>query len=155
MQITIRQATEDDFAAILSLTKELADFQKTPERVTNTVEQMNAEKAYFSCFVAQTADQEIVGMASYFFAYYSWVGKSLYLDDLYVKQSCRGQKVGSRLLEQIFDVARKENCKRVRWLVSSWNTAAIDLYRKCGATIYADEFTCDVDGKGIREFKLR
>ena len=115
MNTTIRKAVEEDFAAILSLVKELAVFQKSPEKVTNTVEQMKEEKDFFRCFVAENEQKEIVGMASYSFVYYTWVGKSFYLDDLYVNESCRGQKIGSELLKKIFEVAKNENCKRVRW----------------------------------------
>src|SRR5215471_10402538 len=102
MSITIRKATEKDFPAMLDLVKGLATFQKTPEKVTNTVEQMQEEKSLFECFVAENEHNEIVGMASYSFIYYTWVGKSLYLDDLYVNESYRGQKIGSQLLNKIF-----------------------------------------------------
>jgi len=78
MNINIRIATEDDFPSILLLIKELAAFEKAPEKVTNSVEQMKKEKELFRCFVAETESKEIVGMALYFFAYYTWVGKSLY-----------------------------------------------------------------------------
>src|SRR6476659_3789082 len=121
MSITIRKATQLDFASLFTLILELAHFQGTPERVVNTIEQMKNEKDFFHCFVAETDEKEIVGMALYFFSYYTWVGKSIYLDDLYVKETYRGQKIGSRLLEKIFEEAQKQNCKRVRWLVSEWN----------------------------------
>src|SRR3954466_11885361 len=135
MNITIRKATEDDFAAILSLIKDLAVFQNSSEKVLNSVDQMVEEKNLFQCFVAESDQQEIVGIASYFFAYYTWVGKSLYLDDLYVKESCRGQKIGSELLKKIFEVAKTANCKRVRWQVSEWNKPALQFYKNCGAEI--------------------
>src|SRR5690348_9075507 len=135
MSVTIRKATEKDFPAILDLVKGLAIFQNSIERVTNTIEQMLEEKNWFNCFVAESENKEIVGIASYSFIYYTWVGKSLYLDDLYVKESCRGQKIGSELLKKIFEVAKTENCKRIRWQVSDWNTNAIEFYRKIGADI--------------------
>jgi GNAT superfamily N-acetyltransferase len=64
-------------------------------------------------------------MALYFFAYFTWMGKSLYLDDLYVKESFRGNKIGSNLLKEIFEFAKQEKCKRVRWQVLNWNKPAI------------------------------
>jgi GNAT superfamily N-acetyltransferase len=154
MNTAIRKAVEEDFAAILSLVRELATFQKSLEKVINTIEQMKEEKHLFQCYVAENEQKEIVGMASYFFAYYTWVGKSLYLDDLYVKESCRGQKTGSLLLRQIFEIAKNENCKRVRWQVSNWNKSAIEFYEKCGAALYDEYCICDFDEKGIREFKI-
>ncbi len=154
MNTTIRKAVEEDFTSILSLVKELAVFQKSPEKVTNTVEQMKEEKNFFRCFIAENEQKEIVGMASYSFVYYTWVGKSFYLDDLYVKESCRGQKIGSELLKKIFEVAKNENCKRVRWQVSEWNKPALEFYKKCGAEIEEEYCSCNFDAKGIQEFKI-
>ena len=154
MNITVRKATEQDFPAILSLVKELATFQKTPEKVINTVDQMLEEKDLFKCFVAENEQQEIVAIASYFFAYYTWVGKSLYLDDLYVKESYRSKKIGSELLTKIFDVAKEENCKRVRWQVSDWNISALEFYRRCGAEIDEECCNCDFDAERIAHFRI-
>jgi predicted N-acetyltransferase YhbS len=100
MKINIRKATEADFPAILGLIKELALFEKAPEKVTNTVEQMKEEQGLFRSIVAETKTGEIVGMALYFFAYYTWVGKSLYLDDLYVKETHRKLKIGTSATER-------------------------------------------------------
>ena len=152
MNITIRQATEQDFPAILLLIKELAAFEKSPDKVTNTVDQMQNEKHLFNSFVAETESGEIAGMAVYFFAYYTWVGKSLYLEDIYVRESFRRSGTGSALLTRIFEVARTENCKRVRWQVLNWNQAAIQMYRKCGAVIDNEWLNCSFDEEGIKNF---
>ncbi len=154
MNITIRKANEADFPEILSLINELATFEKAPEKVTNTVELMKAENKFFDCFVAETENKEIVGMALYFFAYYTWVGKSLYLDDLYVKESYRKLKVGSALLNQVFEIARSENCKRVRWQVLNWNKNAIQMYNRIGAEIDDEWLNCSFESDGIKNFEL-
>ena len=152
MNIRIRKATKEDFPAILTLIKELADFEKAGEKVTNTVELMLLEKEYFHCFVAETEQSEIIGIALYFFAYYTWVGKSLYLEDIYVKKEYRRQKTGTQLLNRIFEIARQEKCKRVRWQVLDWNRNAIDMYRKSGAEIDGDWLNCTFDYEGIMNF---
>lgn len=154
MHFSIRPATEADFPAILSLIKELATFEKAPEKVTNSVEQMKMEKDLFSCFVAESETGEIIGMALYFFAYYTWVGKSLYLEDLYVKESFRTNRIGSELLKKIFEVASAEDCKRVRWQVLNWNHAAIRMYSKSGAEIENEWLNCSFDSEAIKNFKL-
>jgi GNAT superfamily N-acetyltransferase len=155
MKFTIREATENDFPGILELIKELATFEKAPEKVTNTVEQMNDEKGLFRCFVAAGESGEIVGIALWFIAYYTWVGKSLYLDDLYVKEAYRKHKIGSALLAKVFEAALAENCKRVRWQVLRWNEPAIRFYEKAGALIDGEWLNCDYDSEGIRNFKLK
>jgi GNAT superfamily N-acetyltransferase len=154
MNIIIRKAGEVDFPEILLLIKELALFEKAPDKVTNTVEQMKKEKEFFHCFVAETKNREIVGMAIYFFAYYTWVGKSLYLEDLYVKELYRKQKIGSALLRKIFETANEEECKRVRWQVLNWNKAAIQMYTKSGAVIDDEWLNCNFDSDGIKNFRL-
>ncbi len=153
MIINIRKATEEDFPAILGLIRELAEFEKAPEKVSNTIEQMKQEKEFFKSMVAETKSGEIVGMALYFFAYYTWVGKSLYLDDLYIKEDYRKMKIGSALLNEVMTVARTENCKRVRWQVLNWNKNAIDMYKKSGAVIDGEWMNCDFDAEGIQNFK--
>ncbi|HBE41947.1 MAG TPA: GNAT family N-acetyltransferase [Bacteroidales bacterium] len=153
MNYIIREATEEDFPVILSLIKELATFEKSPEKVTNTVEQMKQEKDLFRCFVAETESEEIIGMALWFFAYYTWVGKSLYLDDIYVKESYRKNKIGSALMNKIFQTARQENCKRLRWQVLSWNKPAIEMYSKLGAEIDEEWLNCSFDHNAIMKRK--
>ncbi len=154
MNYTIRPATEEDFPAILGLVKELALFEKAPEKVTNTVEQMKQEKHLFESYVAALPTGEVIGMALWFYAYYTWVGKSLYLDDIYVKEQYRRHRVGTALMRKVFDAARRENCNRVRWQVLDWNVNAIEMYKKAGATIDDEWLNCDFDRKGIFEFNM-
>jgi len=154
MNSNIRKAKEEDFPAILSLIKMLAEFEKAPEKVTNSVEQMKQEKEHFQCFIAETDTREIVGMALFYFVYYTWVGKSLYLDDIYVKESFRKQKIGTDLLRKVFEIARAENCKRVRWQVLNWNKPAIEMYKKCGAEIDDEWLNCSFDSAGIKNFRI-
>lgn len=144
MNINIRKANPKDFSSILSLNKEFSIFQKTPEKVFITLEQMKNDANLFQCFIAENDAHEIIGFASFYFAYYSWVGKGLYLDDLYVKENYRKHKIGSRLLNTVIDFAKKEKCKKLRWLVSKWNTEAIEFYKKMGAIIEETEITCDL-----------
>jgi len=154
MNINIRTASEEDFPLILSLIKELAAFEKMPEKVTNSVEQMKQEKDYFQCLIAETGTGEIVGIALFYFVYYTWVGKSLYLDDIYVKDSFRKQKIGSELLKKLFEIARTENCKRVRWQVLNWNKPAIEMYKKYGAEIDNEWLNCSFEHDAIKDFKI-
>lgn len=154
MEIIIREATEDDFPAILSLIKELAEYERAPGKVTNSVEQMKEEKELFRCFVAETGDEEIAGMALFFMAYFTWVGKSLYLEDIYVKEPFRQHRIGSALLRKVFEVARAERCKRVRWQVLDWNEPAIAFYRKCGADLDGEWINCNFDEAGIASFNI-
>lgn len=146
MNITIRKTEPKDYPAVLELIKELALFERAPEKVTNTVGLMQTEDQYFHSIVAETNDGEIAGMAIYFFAYYTWVGKSLYLDDIVVKEKYRGNKIGTKLLDRVIEFGKETNCKRIRWQVLDWNTDAIEFYKKYGAKLDGEWINCDMDG---------
>jgi GNAT superfamily N-acetyltransferase len=149
MNVQIREATRDDFPAILEMIRELALYEKAPEKVTNTVAQMEAEQSLFRSFVAVDERGETIGMAVCFFAYYTWVGKSLYLDDIYVKEPYRGLKVGGALLKRVFELANAEGCKRLRWQVLNWNEPAIAVYQRYGSEIDDEWLNCSFDEEGI------
>ncbi len=60
--INIRKANERDFPFIFALMKEFSIFQKTPEKFKITSEQLNADKDIFQCLVAETDDNEVIGL---------------------------------------------------------------------------------------------
>ena len=66
MTIKLRQAVEADFPEILDMIKELALFEKAPEKVSNSVEQMRKEKDFFKCILAEDQHGNIMGIALYF-----------------------------------------------------------------------------------------
>ena len=145
--IIIRPAEEDDYEAILELFREFAHFENLDMRMTNSVEQMKTEKNYFNCFVAVNNRNEIVGYATYFFAYFTWTGKSLYMDDLYVKESNREQGIGTLLINKVIELANSSGCHKLRWQVSDWNAPAIGFYKSLGAVIDTQERNCDLEFK--------
>lgn len=53
MDIIIRKAVSADFPAVYALFREFAVFQRTPEKLPITLEQLIADEAYFQCFVAE------------------------------------------------------------------------------------------------------
>ncbi len=144
MTIDIRKAEANDFEAIYSLIIEFAEFIKTPEKVITSPTQMKKDKDYFNAYIAVDNNQ-IVGFATYFMAYYSWSGKAVYLDDLYVLEKYRGLGIGNQLLDTVIATAKTENCKKVRWQVSNWNEKAIAFYKMRGAAIDTVEINCDLE----------
>lgn len=154
MNITIKKATEKDLSAIYTLIHELAVFEKGLDKLTNTSELMNEEKDYIQCYIAVTETNEVVGMAQYFIAYFTWSGKSMYLGDLYVKEQYRGNKIGLKLLKKIFETAKNEKCKRLTWQVLDWNKSAIDFYKKLGAEIDQGWYNCNFYENDIQNFKI-
>lgn len=144
MNYTIREAEESDFATIHQLNSDFSHFIKTPEKFKISLEEMIAEQDHFTILVAENEEKDIVGFASTFIAWYSWIGKSLYLDDLYVIEKYRGQGLGSKLMKEVFELAKNKGCKKVKWQVSKWNQNAIDFYKSKGAEIDDVEINCDL-----------
>jgi ribosomal protein S18 acetylase RimI-like enzyme len=143
-QIKIERIAEKDFETLNSLFKEFAAFEKLPEMMTNTVEQMKNEKDFFNGFVVKE-ENDILGYVTFFFAYYTWAGKSLYMDDLYIRQEYRGQGLGTMLIKNVISFAKEHQCNKLRWQVSNWNEPAIKFYESLGAKINHVEINCDIN----------
>lgn len=151
----IRKATPNDMTSVLGLIQELAIFEKEPEAVVVTVDDLVrdgfSEKPLFNCFVAEV-DNEIIGIALYYYRYSTWKGKTIHLEDLIVKESKRGTGAGFALYSEIIRQGKRDNVRRIEWAVLDWNTPAIDFYRKTGAKVLDDWRVAQMDENGIDEF---
>jgi GNAT superfamily N-acetyltransferase len=138
MQISIRTARPNDMSVVLNLIQELAVYEKAPNEVINTVENLIkdgfGDSKIFDCIVAEN-NLTIVGFALYFTGYSTWKGRTLYLEDILVTESFRGKGVGSSLFEAVVNEAKKRGVKRMDWQVLEWNEPAIQFYKKYKATL--------------------
>jgi GNAT superfamily N-acetyltransferase len=153
--MTIRKATEKDMPFVLELIRELAIFEKEPDAVVVTVDDLVrdgfSENPLFQCFVAEV-ENEIIGMALYYYRYSTWKGKTIHLEDLIVKESKRGTGAGFALYKEIIQQGKAENVRRIEWNVLDWNTPAIDFYEKSGAKVLGDWRVVHMDENGIANF---
>lgn len=151
----IRKATPNDMASVLGLIQELAIFEKEPEAVVLTVDDLIrdgfSKKPLFYCFVAEV-DNEIIGIALYYYRYSTWKGKTIHLEDLIVKESSRGTGAGFALYSEIIRQGKRDNVRRIEWAVLDWNTPAIEFYQKTGAKMLSDWNIVQMDENGIDEF---
>lgn len=133
----IRPTTEADVPIILSLIRELADYERAPDAVLATEAQLREVLfgAKPSAEVLLALEQgEPVGFAVYFFNFSTWLGRpGLYLEDLFVRPKVRGKGYGRALLERLAQIAQARGCGRMEWAVLDWNDPAIQFYRKLGA----------------------
>ena len=151
----IRKATKKDMQSVLELIQELAIFEKEPDAVIVTVDDLVrdgfSENPLFQCFVAEE-ENYIIGMALFYYRYSTWKGKTIHLEDLIVKESKRGTGAGFALYKEIIKQGKAENVRRIEWNVLDWNTAAIDFYEKSGAKILEDWRVVHMDETGIVNF---
>jgi GNAT superfamily N-acetyltransferase len=135
--LKIRTATRDDVAIILQLIRDLATYERAPNEVTATEEQLVdvlfGEKPAAEVVLAFAEDVP-AGFAVFFHNFSTWLGRpGLYLEDLFVKPEARGKGYGRALLVHLAKIARDRGCGRMEWAVLNWNEPAIEFYRKLDA----------------------
>jgi GNAT superfamily N-acetyltransferase len=160
--MNIRIGKKEDMKAVLSLIQELADFEKEPDAVKITAEDLIRDgfgtQPLFHVFVAEidaesgNSEKEIVGIAFYYYRYSTWKGKIIHLEDLVVKNKMRGTGVGYALYSEIIKQAQRDQVKRIDWNVLDWNTPAIDFYEKTGAKVLKEWHVAQMDEAGIADF---
>ncbi len=151
----IRKATKNDMPSVLELIQELAIFEKEPQAVVVTVDDLVrdgfSDNPLFYCFVAED-ENNIIGMALYYYRFSTWKGKTIHLEDLIVKESKRRTGAGFALYKEIIKLGKAENVRRIEWNVLDWNTPAIDFYEKSGAKVLDDWRVVHMDETGIERF---
>jgi GNAT superfamily N-acetyltransferase len=133
----IRPARVKDVPIILELIRDLATYERAPDEVTATEEQLVdvlfGERPAAEVLLAFEA-QSPVGFAVFFHNFSTWLGRpGLYLEDLFVKPEKRGKGYGRALLVELAKIARDRGCGRMEWAVLNWNEPAIKFYLALGA----------------------
>lgn len=153
--MNIRKGEKKDMKAVLELIQELATFEKEPDAVVVTVADLERDGfgnyPLFHTFIAEVED-EIVGIALYYYRYSTWKGKTIHLEDLIVKEKMRGSGLGFALYSKIIEQGKIDQVRRIEWAVLDWNTPAIDFYIKSGAKVLDDWRVAQMDENGINEF---
>lgn len=135
--VVVRVATIDDAPLILGFVRALARYEKAEHEVLASVDDIR--HTLFSASASAYAliceiDGQAAGFAVYFFNYSTWQGRNgLYLEDLYIDPSFRGQGGGRALFAALARIAIEHDCGRFEWSVLDWNQPSIDFYESLGA----------------------
>ena len=109
--MNIRKGNPEDMKAVLELIQDLANFEKEPEAVVVTVEDLVRDgfgpAPLFDVFVAEV-ESEVVGIALYYYRYSTWKGKTIHLEDLIVKEKMRGTGLGYALYSEVIKQGKKD-----------------------------------------------
>ena len=155
MDYLIRDANQNDMKSVLGLIKELALFEREPNEVIITENQLIKDgftkDPKFKCFVAEVKS-EVVGIALLYPRYSTWKGQALHLEDLIVTKKYRGKGIGFALFSKFIKYSHDLKVKRVQWVVLDWNVNAIDFYEKNGAVVLDDWRVALMDDKAIKKF---
>ncbi|MGO2805364.1 MAG: GNAT family N-acetyltransferase [Glutamicibacter arilaitensis] len=156
----VREAVPGDCPQILEMIQELADYEKEPDAVHNTVadlqEHLFGPNPQVFAHVAEDESGELKGMALWFLTYSTWEGRhGIHLEDLYVRQAQRGSGTGTALLRTLAQICVQRGYKRLEWSVLDWNEPAIKFYDAIGDGSMDGWTTRRLDGEALNALGTR
>ena len=155
VDFTLRTAVVSDVPLILSLIRELAEFERLLHEVVADEDRLR-EQLFGSRLVAEVllgfdTDGTPMGFALFFQNFSTFLARpGIYLEDLYVRPAFRGRGLGRVLLQRIAQMAVERGCGRFEWAVLDWNVDAINFYKKLGAQVMEDWRICRVTGEALQ-----
>ncbi|GAA2178207.1 GNAT family N-acetyltransferase [Leucobacter tardus] len=155
---TIRAARPDDVAEILDMIHELAVYEREPDAVKTTVDQLRdtlfAPSPAVFAHVAEAeagGEHQLAGFAIWFLTYSTWEGvHGIHLEDLYVRPTTRGSGLGRRLMGSLAGECDARGYARLEWKVLKWNELALGLYRSVGGQAQDEWEVYRLDGAALR-----
>ena len=153
MSLAIRRARPDEAGLVLSLVRELAEYEKLLHEVEATEADIGA--ALFGshprlfCEIAEWQG-EPAGFAVWFMNLSTFSGRSgIYLEDLFVRPPHRGNGIGKALLAHLAGECVANGWSRLQWSVLDWNTPSIEFYKSLGAQLMDEWTVCQVGGPAL------
>ena len=150
--IIIRKGIKADLPQVLLLIKELAEYEKAPLEVSASIQEMEehgfGDNQLFEFFVAEE-NQQIVGIALYYYKYSTWKGRCLFLEDIIVTDKKRGAGIGKLLFDEVGKVAASEKVRRMEWQVLEWNKPAINFYKKIPTLFDGEWINCKLTDREL------
>ncbi len=153
--MTIRPAVRGDVPLIVSLVRELAEYEHLADQVVATEE--NFANALFGdpsrahAVIAEIEGQP-AGFGLYFFNFSTFLGRpGLYVEDVYIRPLHRSRGLGRAIFRHLAEVALERNCGRMEWWVLDWNEPAIRFYRSLGAEPMIEWTVQRLTGDALRD----
>jgi GNAT superfamily N-acetyltransferase len=153
MSLHIRRARPDETGLVLSLVRELAEYEKLIHEVEATEADIAAalfrENPVLFCEIAEW-DGKPAGFAVWFLNFSTFAGRpGIYLEDLFVRPGWRGKGIGKALLAHLARECVESGWSRLQWSVLDWNTPSIEFYKSLGAVLMDEWTICKVSGPAL------
>lgn len=153
--LAIRNAIRDDAKLILDFIRRLAEYEREPKAVSASEEDLLRDgfgpAPKYRCIIAEWENKP-AGFAFFFYNYSTWRGRpGLYLEDLFVLPEMRGKGIGRALMQHLAQIALRENCYGIRWMVLEWNEPALKFYEALGAEVLGEWETMLLAGPALEE----
>lgn len=153
MDITIREASEDDVTGIIGLIREFAEYEKLAEYCVITDPKLSKalfEDGSFVDSLVAFDGERLIAYAIFYPHFASFRGESgFYLEDIFITADYRGKAVGEMMLRKIALKAKARGYERIDFQVLDWNKPAINFYEKLGAVGNFDESHFKFSGKAF------
>lgn len=138
MNYTIRPCQEKDLPELIELCAAHAAYEKSeydPEgKLERLREAIFGEIKRLNCWIVDI-EGKAQGFTTFTFDFSTWdAAPFLYMDCLYLDESCRGMGIGAAIMDKIREVAREHNCKNIQWQTPEFNARAIKFYVGLGST---------------------
>ena len=153
MSLHIRRARPTETGLVLSLIRELAEYEKLLHEVEATEAMIDAalfgDNPLLFCEIAEW-DGEPAGFAVWFVNFSTFSGRSgIYLEDLFVRPAYRGKGIGKALLAYLAKLCVEKGWARLQWSVLDWNAPSIAFYKSLGAVMMDEWTVCRVNGPAL------
>jgi GNAT superfamily N-acetyltransferase len=153
MSLHIRRARPTETGLVLSLIRELAEYEKLLHEVEATEAMIDAalfgDNPLLFCEIAEW-NGEPAGFAVWFVNFSTFSGRSgIYLEDLFVRPAYRGQGIGKALLAYLAKLCVEKGWARLQWSVLDWNAPSIAFYKSLGAVMMDEWTVCRVNGPAL------
>ncbi|XP_030018821.1 diamine acetyltransferase 2-like [Sphaeramia orbicularis] len=145
MDFSIRAANVEDCKDIARMITELAEYEKVTDQVKITQRDLEqdgfSKNPFFHGIIAEVPEQHKskeghmkIGYALYFFSYSSWMGRAVFMEDLYVMPEYRGKGIGKALMSKVAQLGLAAGCHQLNFTVLDWNKSSVDFYLHQGCT---------------------
>ena len=143
MHPIVRPALKQDCPRMMELIRELALYEKAPDEVTVSMDHFiesgfGPDPVWYAWVVELNGT--VQGFALYYIRYSTWKGQWIYLEDILITESHRGQGLGKMLFDQLLVVSKEKGYSGMVWQVLDWNEPAIRFYEKFPGVSFSGEW---------------
>lgn len=143
-EFSVRNANINDIDTLITLLKKNAAFDYGSENYYTAHKEdtsngfFGKEPVAFALLVEKSGIP--VGLSTYYFTFSSFAGKrKMWLDDLFIIASFRGNGLGRMMMQSLREIAKQHKCESIEWTVAKDNSNGLLFYNKIGATISEDQ----------------
>jgi GNAT superfamily N-acetyltransferase len=136
-KFSIRRAAAGEERIIVSLLRELAEYEKLADRFklneAAAARDFLGPQAPCHCELAWLGT-DAIGVMTWYPIYSSFAAaRGIFLEDLYVRSQHRGGGFGKAMLAHLARRARSEGAHYIDWFVLDWNEPSIAFYERADA----------------------